>query len=92
MEVNAGAREAAISVRDEGPGIPPDQINRIFELFYQLTPSESNSGLLGIGLNISKSIAELNGGSISCRNRPEKGCEFIIRLPLTFEDLPAVRG
>lgn len=84
IEAEARIRDAAIFVRDQGPGVPREQLNRIFEPFYQVkAEGDGNySGLLGIGLSISKAIAELHGGSISCKNLSEGGCEFAVHLPI----------
>lgn len=73
----------AISVRDNGIGIPPEQLPQIFELFAQGNPSLARSeGGLGIGLTLVKSLAELHGGSLVAKSEgPGKGSEFIVRLP-----------
>jgi signal transduction histidine kinase/ActR/RegA family two-component response regulator len=75
--------EVAITVRDEGAGIPPEVMPRIFELFTQADTSlERSHGGLGLGLTIAKQIVELHGGSIDATSEGVgRGSEFTIRLP-----------
>lgn len=72
--------EVVLIVRDEGPGIPEDQIDHIFDRFSQAGNERRGRGH-GLGLTIAQGIAELHGGSISARNT-DPGCEFRIRLPV----------
>jgi signal transduction histidine kinase/DNA-binding NarL/FixJ family response regulator len=74
---------ANISVEDTGLGIPRDQVNHIFERFYQsdITYEHHLKGS-GIGLSIAKELVELHHGTINVHSRENKGTEFIIRLPL----------
>jgi signal transduction histidine kinase len=65
-----------ISVRDDGHGIPPDKIERIFEAYY--TTREKGSGL---GLAIVKHNAELYGGSVRVESRLGQGANFILIFP-----------
>jgi signal transduction histidine kinase/ActR/RegA family two-component response regulator len=75
--------EVAISVRDDGAGIPPEVMPRIFELFTQADTSlERSHGGLGLGLTIAKQIVEMHGGSIVATSEGVgRGSEFTIRLP-----------
>lgn len=66
-----------IAIRDAGPGIPPESLHRLFEPFYSSKP-----GGLGLGLPISRSIAERLGGELHARNHPEGGAEFRLLLPI----------
>lgn len=72
----------AISVEDSGIGIAPEQVDRVFERFYQGTTSliGDHPGT-GIGLSLVKEIVELHGGSIKAENKPEAGTRFILQLP-----------
>jgi two-component system C4-dicarboxylate transport sensor histidine kinase DctB len=80
IEVSAGAGDGrvVISVRDDGPGIPPELLRRLFEPFF--TTKEIGSGL-GLGLTISEGIVGELGGTLRARNRPNGGAEFIVELP-----------
>lgn len=72
----------SISVRDHGTGIPDHLLPRLFDRFTQAETEERRGRGHGIGLEIAQGIAELHGGTIVARNRPEGGCEFTISLPL----------
>jgi signal transduction histidine kinase len=65
-----------VSVRDDGPGIPPDKIERIFEAYY--TTREKGSGL---GLSIVKHNVELYGGTVRVESRLGQGADFILTFP-----------
>lgn len=70
-----------ISIKDNGVGIPKKDLNFIFERFYRVDESRSkNTGGIGVGLTISKSIVKLHGGDISVKSTEGKGSEFIIKL------------
>jgi PAS domain S-box-containing protein len=84
--------ELVISIKDEGVGIPPEKLPRMFELFAQgdRTLARSEGGL-GIGLTVVKKLAEMHGGSIAARSDGlGKGSEFTIRLPAARR--PEVEG
>jgi two-component system, OmpR family, sensor histidine kinase BaeS len=71
-------KNVSITVQDDGPGIPPEDLEHIFERFYKST----DSGGMGLGLAIAKHLVEAHGGSISAENASERGTIFRIRLPL----------
>lgn len=73
---------AVLHVDDRGPGVPPDQCERIFEPFYRLPGASEREGGVGLGLALVRSIAERHGGSVHCGNRPDGGARFTLRLPL----------
>jgi PAS domain S-box-containing protein len=79
-----------IRVADEGMGIPPEVLPRIFDLFVQGERALARSeGGLGIGLTIVRKMVELHGGSVSARSEgPGRGSEFTVRLPAAA-DAPA---
>ncbi|MCX6127505.1 MAG: ATP-binding protein, partial [Proteobacteria bacterium] len=68
----------SIKVRDHGPGLPAERIDRIFEKFYRGSPQ--NPGGLGLGLSIALGFIEAQGGQIEAHNHPEGGAQFTIRL------------
>ncbi len=69
-------------LRDDGPGVPADQIERMFQPFQRGDPSRNReTGGIGLGLTIARTIAEDHGGTIALANRPGGGLEAIVRLP-----------
>ncbi len=82
-QTGAGAqRRAVIRVNDHGPGVPPDQRERIFEPFYRLPGASEREGGVGLGLALAKSITERHGGSVRCEGRPGGGASFVVELPM----------
>jgi two-component system, OmpR family, sensor histidine kinase ChvG len=73
---------ARVTVEDEGPGIPPGNLESIFERFYTERPGESFGRNSGLGLSIARQIIEGAGGRIYAENREEKGARLIVELPL----------
>ena len=72
----------AIRVRDTGPGIPAQELERVFEPFYRLESSRNrDSGGTGLGLSIARDIAQAHGGSLTLRNLPGGGLEAALLLP-----------
>ena len=68
-----------LGVIDEGPGIPQDEAEKVFDKFYR-SPGHSKLDGVGLGLSIVKDIAIAHGGSASCQPRPSGGCDFSIEL------------
>ncbi len=71
-----------ITVADSGPGIPTEDLTRVFERFYRVDKSRSRPGGTGLGLAIVKHLVELHGGEAVAANRPEGGAVFTVRLPV----------
>lgn len=78
-------QQAVIQVRDQGVGIPPHMLDRIFDMFVQSDATLDRSrGGMGVGLTLVRSIVALHGGTVIARSEGEgRGSEFEIRLPLT---------
>ena len=71
-----------LEVTDTGIGIPPDQVDRIFDRFYQVDGSMSRRyGGTGLGLSLVKEIVEAHAGAVSVESAPGKGSTFTVRLP-----------
>jgi len=83
VELAAEPDAAVVSVADQGPGIPEEHRERIFDRFFTWRPNEPHArdGHTGLGLAIVKAIAEGYGGSVSVRNGPQGGARFEVRLP-----------
>lgn len=88
------ASAVTISVRDTGIGIPPEMIDRIFDMFTQVDGSlERAQGGLGIGLTLVKRLVEMHRGSVEARSDGVNcGSEFIVRLPIVVELLGESHG
>jgi two-component system OmpR family sensor kinase len=75
---------ARISVADHGPGLRPDEVERIFEPFYRADPSRSRDrGGAGLGLSIVHAVVSAHGGSVRVRETDGGGATFEVELPLT---------
>jgi two-component system, OmpR family, sensor histidine kinase SenX3 len=82
-EVIAGPTEVAFVVRDEGPGIPSDQLNRVFERFYRVDKARARStGGTGLGLAIVKHVADRHGGNVSVDSEVGLGSTFTLAIPM----------
>ena len=83
VRLEAGASAVAIVVADDGPGIPADQLAKVFEPFTRLETSRNReTGGVGLGLALARSIARDAGGEVRLANRPEGGLDARIVLPL----------
>ncbi|HUO66087.1 MAG TPA: ATP-binding protein [Gammaproteobacteria bacterium] len=74
--------DLVLRVLDEGPGIPPESLEQVFEPFFRLESSRnSTTGGVGLGLGIARDIAQAHGGSLVLRNRSPHGLEAVLTLP-----------
>jgi two-component system sensor histidine kinase ChvG len=77
---------ASLSVLDDGPGVLPDRLDKIFERYYSERGEQTNvQPHYGIGLSLVRQNAEAMGGSVTALNRPEGGLAVTVRLPLAVE-------
>ena len=83
VEVTTGADDARveIAVRDLGPGIPQQDLPRIFERFYKVDRSRGGQSGSGLGLSIARHLVELQGGTIAAESTPGVGTVVRVRLP-----------
>jgi two-component system sensor histidine kinase BaeS len=70
-----------LAIGDNGPGVSPEDLSRIFDRFYRVDPSRQREGGSGLGLAIAKSIVELHGGQISASGAPGEGLKISVLLP-----------
>lgn len=83
IEVRADETEVTVSVRDAGPGLPPDNPDRVFEKFYRADNSDSQAVYgYGLGLYICRRLVESHGGRIWVENAPAGGAIFSFTLPV----------
>jgi len=80
--VEDSIEQLRITIADDGPGIPEDRLEEVFEPFYRLDPSRSRkTGGVGLGLSIARDIARSHGGGLVLRNRAGGGVEAALTLP-----------
>ncbi len=93
LTVTPRENDVLVSVKDNGIGIPPEMLPKVFELFTQLNSSlERTHGGLGIGLTLAERLVEMHGGSVVARSEGAgKGSEFEVRLPLLVEEPQATQ-
>src|SRR4029078_13484130 len=75
-------------VRDSGPGIPADELPRLFERFYRVDKARSRAlGGTGLGLAIVKHLARSQGGEVRVESQVDKGSTFFVTLPVHDQGL-----
>jgi PAS domain S-box-containing protein len=91
LKVQRDRDTAVIRVRDDGVGIPPDMLEKVFELFRQVgNPLDRAQGGLGIGLTLVRRLVEMHGGTVLAHSAGlGHGAEFVVRLPLAPADVAA---
>lgn len=78
--------EVAVEVRDEGPGISPEDQERVFERFFQTSAGVEAGGGTGVGLALVRELVELHGGRIVLESEVGQGAAFRVVLPLIMEE------
>jgi len=82
ISIEDSSAELLIRIRDEGPGLPDSELEKVFEPFYRLESSRNRStGGTGLGLSIARNIAQALGGDVHLRNVPDGGLEALLSLP-----------
>jgi two-component system, OmpR family, phosphate regulon sensor histidine kinase PhoR len=74
-----------LTVSDTGPGLPEDDLTRVFERFYRVDKSRARPGGTGLGLAIVKHLAQVMGGTVTAGNQAGGGAVFTVRLPVRSE-------
>jgi CheY-like chemotaxis protein len=94
LTIERDGDEAVVRVRDNGIGIHPDMLPRVFEMFRQVDREGGRSrGGLGIGLSLVKRIVDMHGGIVVARSEGlDRGSEFIVRLPVLDSSHVVVNG
>ena len=91
--VEAGDDAVLVSVRDHGPGVPPEELEHVFERFHQVTSGvTTDRGGTGLGLTITRSIVQQHGGRIWLESTLGEGALFRFTLPVAPPAHPAVAG
>lgn len=82
VRLDAGRDQVTVTVEDNGPGIPEQELERVFEPFHRLEASRSRStGGVGLGLTIARQAVAEQGGALTLANKPGGGLRAVIRLP-----------
>jgi signal transduction histidine kinase len=82
LSAGSAAGQVRVVVEDQGPGIPADELERVFERFYRADNARaSNTGGAGLGLAISRRIVEAHGGTIHAEAGEPHGCRMVMELP-----------
>ena len=82
IEARSDSRMLTLTVTDSGPGIPQGMQEKIFGKFFRATPSPDSVRGSGLGLAICRAIAEIHHGTLTAKNNPLAGAEFVLQLPL----------
>ncbi len=82
VTLSMGEGQAVVTVEDDGPGLPPDELERIFEPFYRVEDSRNReTGGTGLGLPIARNILRAHGGDVVLGNRAGGGARALVTLP-----------
>ena len=82
-------RSVKIQILDEGEGVPPGDLERIFDKFYRVRKADSVRAGTGLGLSISRGFVEALGGTIAASNRQDRsGAAFTLTLPVPIDVQP----
>ncbi|MHC5542260.1 hybrid sensor histidine kinase/response regulator [Singulisphaera rosea] len=90
LEAQPEGTDVVIKIRDNGEGITPEMLLKIFEPFIQVEQTlDRSQGGLGIGLTLARTLTEMHGGSLTATSEgPGLGSEFVVRLPLIEAEVP----
>jgi two-component system, OmpR family, sensor kinase len=84
---------SVVTIADDGPGLDPEQVSKVFERFYRAEASRSRThGGAGLGLSIVAAIVAAHGGDVSAASEPGGGTSITIRLPAAMADSDALRS
>ncbi len=89
VSVSAGDGQVVLCVRDHGIGIPPKDLERVFERFYRVDKARSRAtGGTGLGLSIVRHVAEAHGGEVTVESTEGEGSTFRLTIPVVDEPVP----
>ena len=82
VQARSNEQQLTLTIRDEGPGVPPEKLNRMFEPFYRADPSRHHGAGVGLGLALCQRAVVVLGGNIVAENHPKGGLQVSVTLPL----------
>jgi two-component system OmpR family sensor kinase len=86
LTVSRADGTATVELHDDGPGLAPEQADRVFDRFYRADASRTRaSGGVGLGLSIVAAVAQAHGGTVAVRSAPGEGTTFVVTFPLLTE-------
>jgi signal transduction histidine kinase len=85
VQISGAEGLVRVSVLDQGPGIPPDELEAVFDKFVQSSKTKTGAGGTGLGLAICREIIAAHKGRIWARNRPTGGAAFSFEIPMNVE-------
>ena len=92
MQAGSDGRRVILQVIDEGPGIPADDLERVFDTFYRVRKGDHVTAGTGLGLSICRGFIEAMGGTIDAESRTDRsGPIFTISLPLLPKETPNLK-
>jgi signal transduction histidine kinase len=89
VAVRAAGSQVLMVVEDFGPGIPPKELDRVFDRYHRADDQVARSRGFGLGLAISKWIVDMHSGTITASNGPDAGCVMTVELPADWNQPPA---
>jgi two-component system CheB/CheR fusion protein len=91
LRVRPGGPGVCVEVKDTGVGMSPEELSRVFEIFYQAPQTiDRPRGGLGVGLTLARQLARLHGGDVTAQSDGQgKGSTFTVTLPLAAGEIPA---
>ncbi|MDL2253582.1 HAMP domain-containing histidine kinase [Ruminococcaceae bacterium OttesenSCG-928-I18] len=91
VEAKREKQQVVIEVADEGPGVPDEIKDRIFERFFRADDSRTDKKHFGLGLSVAREMVQLHKGSLEVRDNPQGGALFVVKLPFKRKE-PAGRS
>jgi len=88
VSVNTDDSVVAITVEDDGPGIPDDQADKVLEPFVKLDPSRGHRNGYGLGLNLCQRIVQSHAGEVHIEQRQPRGTRISVNLPRSATEEP----
>jgi signal transduction histidine kinase len=93
VDLSREAERVVITIDDAGPGIPAEEHENVFAPFYRLEPSRNpDTGGVGLGLAVARTIMREHGGDVTLSNRPTKGLRVRVELPVLIGDNTKMRS